>query len=156
VIVGVVILHVVAQLYLVQFFAISTVPLSNLFPFGLNVALADLLLCAYHVLPLLLALNVILPLLLHTHALCVFASLLNHITLNPLGAVIVGHVAHVDTACAVQLYVAGIVLLILVALIVFPFSTKFTLNVTASFFVIAYHVLLLLLLVNVNFFVLVL
>jgi hypothetical protein len=87
----------------------------------------------------------------------VHAAALNQITFGVfVGAVIVGHVAHVDVAWAVQLYVAGIVLLTLVALIVFPFSTKFTLNVTASFFVIAYHVLLSLLLVNVNFFVLVL
>lgn len=50
VIVGVVILHVVCVLYLVQLFDTSTVPLSNLFPFGLNVALTHKLVIAYHVL----------------------------------------------------------------------------------------------------------
>ena len=96
--------------------------------------IADFFAWAYAVLPLLLVLNVILPLLVHTHASCVHAALLNHTTVGVFACpVITGHVAHVDVACATPLYVSGIVLLTLVALIVLLFALKFIVNVNAVF-----------------------
>ncbi len=84
------------------------------------------------------------------------ALVLNHIIVHEF-LVIVGASTVQLVVCAVQLYVAGNVhVLLLVLLNVAQFAFHFAVNVTAAFVVIAYHVLLLLLLVNVNFFVLVL
>ena len=81
---------------------------------------------------------------------------MNHTILQPL-LVIVGASTVQLVACAVPLYVAANSHVeFVVELNVEPFAFHFAVNVTAAFFVWAYHVLLSNSLVNVNFFVLVL
>ena len=97
----------VAPLYTAGNEHVKLLVLLNVDPFAFRFAVnvtAALLLCAYAIVSLLLAFNVILQALLHTQFVCVQASLLNQIGVNPLGAVIVGHVVLQLCVGAVPLY----------------------------------------------------
>ena len=99
------------------------------FHFAVNVT-ATFLLCAYAVVPLLLAFNVTVPALVHTPELCTLAHVLNQITVGvALAGVIVGHVLLQLCVGAVPFHVNAVVHHVLVKLIVFQFHVKLILYV---------------------------